>query len=95
MYGHTEQMPSSFYDVNVGSNLFAFVLITPSLKVLLREEIKHLRKIILAQQNGHDSSPFLSCFLRHFAVSINTSLFYSTRKTPFNVVFCRSIVSSP
>jgi hypothetical protein len=54
-----------------------------------------VKQKILAWQNDHGGSPFWSRSLLHVSLSINTSISYSTRKTPFDVVFRQSVNSSP
>ncbi len=52
-----------------------------------------VKQKLLAWQNDHNASPAWSLSLLSISLSINSSVSYSTRKTPFEVVFRHPIIS--
>ncbi len=54
-----------------------------------------VKKKIIAWPNGHGGFAFWSRFLLHVSLSTNTSISYYTQKTPFDAVYCQSVISSP
>ncbi len=53
--------------------------------------IRTLKQKLLAWQNNYNASLAWSLSLLPISLSINSSLSYSTQKTPFEVVFCHPI----